>query len=91
MLRTGNESAPIQLAQCRFPGLAISSANLLEYFFSNETYGSNFVNGTRKLLWFEITDMLIAFLKKIIVLLRNDRYCVERGVKLYSNQMCHLL
>jgi len=23
-----NESAPIQLAQCRFPGLAISSANI---------------------------------------------------------------
>ena len=24
----GNESAPIQLAQCRFPGLAISSAKI---------------------------------------------------------------
>jgi len=29
---TGNESAPIQLAQCRFPGLAISSAKILIYF-----------------------------------------------------------
>jgi len=29
----GNESVPIQLAQCRFPGLAISSAKILIYFF----------------------------------------------------------
>jgi len=28
MARIGNESVPIQLAQCRFPGLAISSACL---------------------------------------------------------------
>ena len=30
---TGNESVPIQLAQCRFPGLAISNAKILIYFF----------------------------------------------------------
>ena len=29
----GNESVPIQLAQCRFPGLAISNANMLIHFF----------------------------------------------------------
>ena len=28
-----NESAPIQLAQCRFPGLAISDAKILIYIF----------------------------------------------------------
>ena len=28
----GNESVPIQLAQCRLPGLAISSAKMLMYF-----------------------------------------------------------
>ena len=28
-VKTGNESAPIQLAQCRFPGLAISNAKIL--------------------------------------------------------------
>jgi len=38
----GNESVPIQLAQCRFPGLAISSAKT-EIYFSNKTYGSNFI------------------------------------------------
>ena len=38
----GNESAPIQLAQCRFPGLAISNAKI-SIFFSNEIYGSNFI------------------------------------------------
>jgi len=30
--------------------------------------GRNFVNSTRKLLWFEITEMLIAVLKKSVVL-----------------------
>ena len=35
-----NKSAPIQLAQCRFPGLAISNAKMLIYF-SNKIYGSN--------------------------------------------------
>ena len=29
----GNESAPIQLAQCRFPGLAISNAKILIHFY----------------------------------------------------------
>jgi len=38
----GNESAPIQLAQCRFPGLAISNAQILIHL-SNKIYGSNFV------------------------------------------------
>jgi len=28
MRQIGNESVPIQLAQCRFPGLAISSAKV---------------------------------------------------------------
>ena len=37
-----NESVPIQLAQCRFPGLAISSAKILIYFL-NKIYGSNFI------------------------------------------------
>jgi len=38
----GNESVPIQLAQCRFTGLAISSAKL-QMHFSNKIYGSNFI------------------------------------------------
>ena len=38
----GNESAPIQLEQCRFPGLAISNSKMLIYF-SNKIYGSNFI------------------------------------------------
>jgi len=33
----GNESVPIQLAQCWFPGLAISNAKILIYF-SNKIY-----------------------------------------------------
>ena len=37
---TGNESVPIQLAQCWFPGLAISNADL---YFSHEVYGSSFI------------------------------------------------
>jgi len=38
----GNESVPIQLAQCRFPGLAISNAKILIYVFK-KMYGSNFI------------------------------------------------
>jgi len=37
----GNESAPIQLAQCRFPGLAISNAKILIYF-SNKIHRKQF-------------------------------------------------
>jgi len=40
--RIGNESVPIQLAQCRFPGLTISIAKILIYF-PNKIYGSNFI------------------------------------------------
>jgi len=38
----GNESVLIQLAQCRFPRLAISTAEILIYF-SSKIYGSNFI------------------------------------------------
>jgi len=40
--RIGNESVPIQLARCRFPGLAICNAKILMYF-SNKIHGSNFI------------------------------------------------
>jgi len=42
VMGTGNERAPIQLAQCRFPRLAISNAEML-IRFSNKTPGSNFI------------------------------------------------
>jgi len=38
----GKESVPIQLAQCWFPGLAISNAKILIYF-SDKLYGNNFI------------------------------------------------
>jgi len=38
----GNESVPIQLAQCRFPGLAFISNDKILIYFSNKIYGSNF-------------------------------------------------
>ena len=47
-LTIGNESAPIQLAQCRFPGLAISSSRILIYF-SNKICGTVLSNST--LVW----------------------------------------
>jgi len=56
---TGNESVPIQPAQCRFRGLAISSAKIIIYFKIKYTEAI-ISNSTRKLLWFEITKMLIA-------------------------------
>ena len=57
----GNESTPIQLEQCRFPGLAVSSAKMLIYFFKKKHVEAILSNSTRKLLCFEITKMLIAF------------------------------
>jgi len=42
VMGTGNESVPIQLAQCRFPRLAIANAEML-IRFSNKTPGSNFI------------------------------------------------
>jgi len=38
----GNESVPIQLAQCWFPGLAISNA-IIQIYFSSKIYGSDFI------------------------------------------------
>jgi len=48
----GNESVPIQLAQCWFPGLAISNAKI-HIYFSNKYTEAILSNNTRKLLWFE--------------------------------------
>jgi len=39
----GDESVPMQLAQCWFPGLAISDAEISTYF-SNKIHGSNFIS-----------------------------------------------
>jgi len=41
-VRIENESVPIQLAQCCFPGLAISNLKIFIYF-SDKIYGSNFI------------------------------------------------
>ena len=53
---------PIQLAQCWFPGLAISNAKILIYL-SNKCTEAILSNSTRKLLWFEITKMQTAVLR----------------------------
>jgi len=69
LFATGNETAPTQLAQCRFtwhsagsPGWPFPTLKY-KYIVSHKIYGSNFVNSTRKLLWFEISLMLIAVLE----------------------------
>ena len=53
-----NKSVPIQLAQCWFRALAIYNANIfkIKYRATEEILS----NGTRKLLWFEISKMLTA-------------------------------
>ena len=56
-----NESVPIRLAQCWCPGLAISNAKI--YIFEIKYTETILSNSTRKLLWFEITKMLIAVQK----------------------------
>ena len=60
----GNESVSIQLAQCWSPGLAISDDKIYIYFSQIKCTEAILSNGTRKLLWFEITQMLIAVLDK---------------------------
>ena len=61
-----NESVPIQLAQCCFFWLAISRAKN-KYIFPIKYTEAILSNGTRKLLWFEITKMLTV-VQKIIFL-----------------------
>jgi len=58
---------PIQVAQCRFPGLAISNAKILIYFFQIKYTEAISSNSTRKLLWFEITKILIEVYEKNIL------------------------
>jgi len=60
----GNESVPIQLAQCWFHGLAFSSAKVGYKDIFQIQYTEAISNSTRKLLWFEISNMLIAVYKK---------------------------
>jgi len=59
MILNRKRIAPIQLAQCWFPGLAISNAKNKHDFQIKYTEAVS-SNNTRKLLWFEITIMLIA-------------------------------
>ena len=49
-----NERVPIQLAQCRSAGLAISSPKMQKYIFQIKRKEATLSNGTRKLLWSEI-------------------------------------
>ena len=59
---------PIQLAQCWFPGLAISSAKI-EIHVLNKITEAILSNRTRGRLWFEITKTLIAGLKNNFIAL----------------------
>ena len=63
-----NESAPIQLAQCWFPELAIYNVKILIYIFQIKYTEAILSNSTRKLLRFEITEVPIAVSEK--------NYCV---------------
>jgi len=54
----------MELAQCRLPGLAISNAEKLKYFQIKYMEAIILSHSILKLLWFEITKMLIAFLRK---------------------------
>ena len=59
---TGNESVPIQLAQCWFPGLAIASAKMFVYF-SNEIYRSNFIKPLGKYYGLNLQKCWLQFKK----------------------------
>ena len=70
----GNESVLIQLAQCWFPGLAISNAKISIYFFQIECMEAILSNSTRKVLWFKITKMLNGLKKIYCVICHNFRH-----------------
>jgi len=72
----GNESVPIQLAQCRFPGLAISNAKIFYYIFSNKISGSNFIKRHSK-TGLKLPKCWLQFEKKIDrVIYYNFRHTV---------------
>jgi len=58
----GNESVPIQLAQCWFPRLAISTGKNIDRRPISQTKYTEAIlsNSTRKLIWLEIAKMMIA-------------------------------
>jgi len=66
----GNESVPIQLAQCWFPGLAIFNAIIYKYIFSNKIYRSNFIKHYSKtvMVW-NYQNVDCSLKNKFIVLL----------------------
>ena len=69
-IKIGNESVPIQLALCWFAGLAISNPTLkYNYIFQIKYTEAILSDSSRKLLWFEISKMLIAVLKNKFVVL----------------------
>jgi len=59
---------PIQLAQCWFPELAIPVLKY-KYIFLIKYTEATLSDSTRKLLWFEISKMLIAVLKHNFIVL----------------------
>ena len=67
---TANESVPIQLAQCRFPGQAICTAKILIYIFSNKIHGSNFITQHSE------TVMIRNYQNADCILKINKFYCV---------------
>jgi len=67
-LTIGNESAPIQLAQCRFPGMAIFNDKILIYF-SNKIYGSNVIKD-------HLETVMVWNYQNADCNLRQKNYCV---------------
>jgi len=59
----------MQLAQCRFPGLVITNAKILIYFFSNTIHGSNFINQHSE-------TVMVWIYHSADCSLRKKRYCV---------------
>ena len=67
---TGNDTVPMQLAQCRFIGLAISNAKIL-INFSSKTYRSNFIKQHSETVIVWIYQNAGCSFKKIIVIYYN--------------------
>jgi len=75
-LLIGNDSAPIQLAQCQVRRLAISDAKVLictEAILSN----SSFVKQHSELFWFEITKIRIVICVSFIIIFGTLSFPVD--------------
>ena len=89
-----NESAPIELAQCWFPGgwHGRFQCKKYKYIFSNKIYGSNFVKQhSETAMALKLPKCCLQFKKNCCVIYYNFRYTfVPYALQKYNGQQCFI-